>query len=79
MSLQILRRPGEEPRWSVSLGDIVDESAGAPQPNTFLWYRLACGLPRALPPESVESDDPQNAAIAREDYQFVLRSLGRCA
>ena len=79
VSLQILRRPGETPRWSVSLGDIVDESAGAPQPNTFLWYRLACGLPRALPPESVESDDPQNAAIAREDYQFVLRSLGRCA
>ncbi|WBY09076.1 hypothetical protein PIB19_06850 [Sphingomonas sp. 7/4-4] len=25
VSLQILRRPGEQPRWSVSLGDIVDE------------------------------------------------------
>ncbi len=79
VSLQILRRPGEQPRWSVSLGDIVDESAGAPQANTFLWYRLACGLPRTLPAEAVESDDAQNAAKAREDYQFVLRSLGRCS
>lgn len=79
VSLQILRRPGETTRWSVSLGDIVDESAGAPRANTFLWYRLACGLPRALPAESVESDDAQNAAKAREDYQFVLRSLGQCA
>jgi len=79
VSLQILRRPGETTRWSVSLGDIVDDSAGAPSANTFLWYRLACGLPRSLPTESVESDDPQNAAKAREDYAFVLRSLGPCA
>jgi hypothetical protein len=79
VSLQILRRPGETTRWSVSLGDIVDESAGAPRPNTFLWYRLACGLPRSLPAEAVESDDAGNAAKAREDYQFVLRSLGPCA
>jgi hypothetical protein len=79
VSLQILRRPGETTRWSVSLGDIVDDSAGAPRANTFLWYRLACGLPRSLPAEAVESDDAQNAAKAREDYQFVLRSLGPCA
>lgn len=79
VSLQILRRPGETTRWSVSLGDIVDESAGAPRANTFLWYRLACGLPRNLPTEAVESDDAANAAKAREDYQYVLRSLGPCA
>jgi hypothetical protein len=78
VSLQILRRPGEQPRWSVSLGDIVDESAGPPQPNTLLWYRLACGLPRTLPPESFESGDPANAATAREDYAQVLRALGPC-
>jgi hypothetical protein len=78
VSLQILRRPGEQPRWSVSLGDIVDDSAGAPQPNTLLWYRLACGLPRELPAGSIESDNPGNARIAREDYQLVLRTLGRC-
>ena len=78
VSLQILRRPGEQPRWAVSLGDIVDESAGPPKPNTLLWYRLACGLPRTLPPESFESADPANAATAREDYALVLRALGPC-
>jgi hypothetical protein len=78
VSLQILRRPGEQPRWAVSLGDIVDESAGPPKPNTLLWYRLACGLPRALPPESLESAEPANAATAREDYASVLRALGPC-
>lgn len=79
VSLQILRRPGEQPRWSVSLGDIVDDSAGPPQPATLLWYRLACGLPQALPAESVESGDPANAAIARQDYAMVLRALGPCS
>lgn len=78
VSLQILRRPGEAPRWSVSLGDIVDESAGPPARDTLLWYRLACGLPRELPATSIESDDPTNAAIAREDYAMVLQALGPC-
>lgn len=78
VSLQILRRPGEQPRWSVSLGDIVDESGGPAQPNTLLWYRLACGLPRALPATSIESDNAAGAAIASEDYQLVLQSLGPC-
>lgn len=78
VSLQILRRPGEQPRWSVSLGDIVDENGGPVQPDTLLWYRLACGLPRDLPAGNIESDDPANAAIAQEDYRFVLRSLGPC-
>jgi hypothetical protein len=79
VSLQILRRPGETPRWSVSLGDIVDDSAGPPERDTLLWYRLACGLPRELPAESVESADPSNAAIAREDYAMVLKALGPCS
>ena len=78
VSLQLLRRPGEQPRWSVSLGDIVDESAGAPKPNTLLWYRLACGLPRELSAESLESGDSANAALAREDYAMVLAALGPC-
>lgn len=78
VSLQILRRPGEQPRWSVSLGDIVDETGGPVRPNTLLWYRLACGLPRELPATSIDSDDAGNASIAREDYRFVLQSLGPC-
>lgn len=78
VSLQVLRRPGEEPRWSVSLGDIVDEAAGAPPPATLLWYRLACGLPRELPAEGIESAEPDNAVKAREDYAFVIGALGPC-
>lgn len=78
VSLQIVRRAGVDPRWSVSLGDIVDDSAGPPAPNTLLWYRLACGLPRELTPEALESDNPDNARIAAEDYAMVLRALGPC-
>ena len=79
MSLQILRRPGQQPRWSVSLGEIVDESAGAPPKDSLLWYRLACGLPRQLPDSAVGGEDPDNARAARADYGVVLRELGPCA
>ncbi|RYY24685.1 MAG: hypothetical protein EOP62_16180 [Sphingomonadales bacterium] len=79
VSLQVVRRPGVDPRWSVSLGDIVDDSAGPPAAGTLLWYRLACGLPRQLTGDALESDDPDTARIAAEDYAMVLRALGPCA
>lgn len=79
VSLQVLRRPGEQPRWSVALGEIVDEAAGPPKADTLLWYRLACGLPRTLPASSVASETPENAGVARQDYEFVLDALGPCA
>ncbi|MBX3594656.1 MAG: hypothetical protein KF783_09305 [Sphingomonas sp.] len=78
ISLSILRRPGEQRRWAVALGEIVDDAAGPPPRDTLLWYRLACGLPRALPAASLAAEDPANAATAREDYQFVLDQLGPC-
>lgn len=78
VSLLILRRPGEISRWSVALSEIVDEAAGPPGPETLLRYRLACGLPEALPAESVAALEPADAAIAREDYQFVRTALGPC-
>ena len=78
ISLIVLRRPGEQPRWSVALGEIVDEAARPPAPNSLLWYRLACGLPRALPRQSLEADRDQARAIAA-DYRLVLEALGRCA
>ncbi len=78
VSLSVLRRPGQTPRWGVSLGEIVDESAAPPAPRTLLWYRLACGLPSRLPPESVRSLPLTDAEAARRDYQLVLESLGRC-
>ncbi|WP_240953617.1 hypothetical protein [Sphingomonas sp. G-3-2-10] len=79
ISLQILRRPGQRASWSVSTGDFIDESAGAPPKDTLLWYRLACGLPAQMPASALESEDPANARIAAEDYALVLRELGACA
>ncbi|WP_367305128.1 hypothetical protein [Sphingomonas tagetis] len=78
ISLSILRRPGEQRRWAVALGEIVDDAAAPPPRDTLLWYRLACGLPRALPASSLAEQDPATAAIAREDYAFVLAQLGSC-
>ena len=78
VSLTILRRPGEQPRWAVALSEIVDEAAGPPPRDTLLWYRLACALPMELPNRSAASLAPADAAIAREDYAFVLAALGAC-
>jgi hypothetical protein len=78
VSLSVLRRPGEQPRWAVALSEIVDEAAGPPARDTLLWYRLACGLPRELPERSLAALEPRDAGVAREDYQYVLAQLGPC-
>ncbi|MDF0487197.1 hypothetical protein PX554_03565 [Sphingomonas sp. H39-1-10] len=78
VSLNIVRKQGEPPHWSASIGDLADPNAAAPQHDTLLWYRLACGLPTALPDSSTAGIDPSEADIAREDYKVVLDSLGRC-
>lgn len=78
VSLSILRRPGETPRWAVALSEIVDEAAAPPARDTLLWYRLACGLPPALPESAVAAMETADATIAREDYRFVLGGLGPC-
>jgi hypothetical protein len=78
VSLNILRRPGETPRWAVALSEIVDEAAAPPARETLLWYRLACTLPRALPRQSVSDADAEGAAAIQSDYRFVTESLGPC-
>ncbi|WP_245941996.1 hypothetical protein [Sphingomonas gilva] len=78
VSLTIIRRPGQQRQWSVSLSEVVTNTMGPVRPNTLLWYRLACSLPEALPQSSLESMGPADAAIAREDYRFVLDQLGPC-
>ena len=78
VSLSILRRPGEQPRWAVALSEIVDESAAPPAPETLLWYRMACALPPTLPARSTGSLEAADATIAREDYAYVLAALGPC-
>ncbi|MFS0773965.1 hypothetical protein [Sphingomonas sp. 1P08PE] len=78
VSLSILRRPGEQPRWSVSLGEIVEEGGGPPARDTLLWYRLACALPAALPATAVDQLAPADASQAQQDYAVVLAALGPC-
>jgi hypothetical protein len=79
VSLSVLRRPGEAPRWSVALSEIVDDAAAPPARETLLWYRLACGLPRSVPPQSLAEDSgSDDAAAIRADYRLVLDSLGSC-
>ena len=78
VSLSILRRPGQQPRWAVSLSEIVDEAAAPPKPDTLLWYRLACSLPAELPDHAVEDIGFEQARIARADYKLVIEGLGPC-
>jgi hypothetical protein len=78
VSLSVIRRPGETPRWAVALSEIVDDAARPPQPNTLLWYRLACTLPRALPAQSFADAAPDEAEAIRADYRLVMERLGAC-
>jgi hypothetical protein len=78
VSLDVQRHPGEDTRWTVSLGEIVDETAAAPQRNTLLWYRLACGLPSNLPADTLADQSPDDATAAQADYKLVLDGLGAC-
>jgi len=79
ISLNVLRRPQEEPRWAVALGEMVDEAATPPRPETLLWYQLACFLPPRLPDRAVASMNETDAAATRADYQLILERLGPCA
>jgi hypothetical protein len=79
ISLSILRRPGERPRWSVALSEIVDEAAAPPAPDTLLWYRLACTLPQRLPPQSLSEANADETQAIQADYRVVMDGLGACA
>jgi hypothetical protein len=78
VSITVLTRPGQAKRWAVALGEIVDESAGPPAPDTFTWYRLACFLPATLPSAAVTELSLGDADSARNDYAFMRQALGPC-
>ena len=79
ISMTVLTRPGQPKRWAFALGEIVDEAAAPPAPDTLAWYRLACFLPRALPDAAVAELAGADADAARADYSFIAQSLGPCA
>ena len=78
ISLNVLRRPGEQPRWSVALSEIVDDAAGPPQAESLLWYRLACTLPPTLPARSLAEAGPDERRFIQADYRLILERLGPC-
>ncbi len=78
VSLSIIRRPGQEPHFGAALGEIIDEAASVPPRDTLLWYRLACGLPAALPASATTKIEPADADAARADYAAFLGQLGVC-
>ena len=78
VSLNVLRRPGQRPFWSVALSEIVDEGATTPMRETLLWYRLACSLPKTLPAQSLADAEPEQVHAIQSDYRYVLEQLGPC-
>lgn len=78
ISLSIVNKPDEQPQLGVSLGEIVDEAAALPKPDTPLWYRLACFLPGQLPRMAVANQSSSDAAAATKDYAAFLKALGTC-
>jgi hypothetical protein len=78
VSLSVLRRPGQAPRWAVALSEVTDDAAAPPAPNSLLWYRLACALPKTIPAQS-HADAPDQAQAIRADYEVVIQGLGPCA
>lgn len=79
ISLNILRRPGQAPRWSVALSEMVDEAAAPPERDTLLWYRLACTLPPTLPQQAIAEAGDEEAQAIRADYRLIVERLGPCA
>lgn len=79
VSLSLVRRPGQEPRWGVSWSEIVDQSAEPPMHDTIQWYRLACSLPRQLPDAAFVQSGSAKRYRAEVDYSIILKDLGECA
>ncbi|MDP3858349.1 MAG: hypothetical protein Q8Q73_11390 [Stagnimonas sp.] len=78
VSISVLHRPGEPPRWGVAFGEIVDQAARPPQRETLAWYRLACFLPAGLSNATNLSGDGEARRKAAEDYRYVRGQLGAC-
>jgi hypothetical protein len=78
VALTVSRKSGEPPRWSVSFSEVVESDAKAPAPDSLAWYRLACFLPRSLPPGANLSEGEAQKQQAETDYRLVLRELGEC-
>ena len=78
VSLSILWHPNRPPRWTVSLGEVIERDSPPPQRESLLWYRLACFLPDQLPGNSIEHLDQDQISVAKAVYRLVMQDLGPC-
>jgi hypothetical protein len=74
ISLSIVRKQDRSPVWSVSLSEVVEDALPPPGRDTFLWYRLACGLPLDVP---ALRTDWVRAAINGDGARVKFRSIRR--
>ncbi|MEO0500109.1 MAG: hypothetical protein AAF205_06065, partial [Pseudomonadota bacterium] len=63
MSLVILNRPDQEPRYAIATSDIIDASAAPPEAGSLAATLLACDLPETLP-DTVLEERPAEMADA---------------
>jgi hypothetical protein len=78
VSISVIREPEQAVSWRIAVGDAVDEGAGPPKRNSFLWYRLACFIP-ATPPPALFNELSEAAITAiKRDYAAVVEGLGQC-
>lgn len=76
--ISVTSQSGGARNWTVSTSEVISDALPAPKRETLLWYRLACGLPPALSPQLVGSQDSSNVRKAVSDYQYVQERLGPC-
>ena len=72
VSLVVLTRPDEGRRLTIATGDVIDDAARDVPKDSLLWFRLACGLPAALPASLAAGPE------LTDDWRFVHASLGAC-
>lgn len=78
ISLGVQRKQNQAPSWTVSLSEVVEDALPPPRRDTFLWYRLACGLPVEIPADTLSGLDAADAAAIQQDYALVKNDLGPC-
>lgn len=78
VSLIILRRPGQAPRYRMVTGDIINETDGEIRPASLLWYHVACTLPATLPSDMGEGQPEEHRAALVRDYASLRADIGAC-
>ncbi|MFM5907911.1 MAG: hypothetical protein ACKOPO_10060 [Novosphingobium sp.] len=77
-SITVLHHAGAPAHWGVSFSELVATTGVPPRRDTLTWYRLACFLPRSLPPGANLSATDAEKAAAVSDYAKVIGDLGDC-